>query len=360
MSGSSSKRISGSSSSSPEKKRKRKPKVFLAVHYGAGRHSKNKEAMYRSLSDLACRKGLKILNNNGRADEAVVEAMVVLENSKKLNAGKGSYLTMNETVEVDAGFMSGNGKFGGIGAAPGIPNPCLAAKALANLEMDVLVSPNLLVGPGAKSWTASMGLKTCGDEVLICKRAKSAYNKFLEDKSAMSAHTESDTIGCIALDADGHVAASGSTGGGLYKFPGRVGPIAQYGCGIYAEDCSENSTTATAVATTGTGEYLTELRFAHTCDKLIREDDTTSSVTALKKAMDLAATGRKPRISSLHAPIVGMIGLTWTDGRGEFVVAHNSDNLVYAYTGSMFRDKVIMRYSEKSENKNYTLTAFNI
>ena len=85
--------------------------------------------------------GLSLLNNGGSADDAVVHAMVLLENSKKLNAGGGSHLTMSATVEVDAGFMSGGGRFGGMGAVPGVRNPCLAAKKLASLESDFLVPP---------------------------------------------------------------------------------------------------------------------------------------------------------------------------------------------------------------------------
>lgn len=79
---------------------------------------------------------MKVLLSGGSADEAVAVATIFLENSKLVNAGQGSSLTIDQTVECDAGFMNGSGYFGGVAAVPGVPNPILIAKKIADLHRE--------------------------------------------------------------------------------------------------------------------------------------------------------------------------------------------------------------------------------
>ena len=131
---------------------------------------------------------------------------------------------------------------------------------------------------------------------------------------------------------------------------------------------------ATAIASTGTGEFLTAIRFAAACDENIRSDEANNSISAISRVMEnkilsmflsskqkrrnesvtisnkawMICVGRSSVNQWMKAPVAGMIGLTWFGNRGEFIICHNSENMVYAYTGTSLKNRVKVSLSLQS------------
>jgi beta-aspartyl-peptidase (threonine type) len=189
----------------------------IVVHAGAG-------DWLTGVNDAvaACRRaakaGMDVLGENGQATDGVVAAVRVLEDDPACNAGTGAVLTSSQTLELDACVMDGSsGASGAVGALPPFKHPIDIARHVMNHGQF-----HLLVGSGAAEFAISHGFNPAGQEDMIVRR------------NHPDAHA-GNTVGAIALDSAGHLAAGTSTGGVSGKPPGRLGDTPIVGAGTYAD-----------------------------------------------------------------------------------------------------------------------------
>jgi len=235
-----------------------KMKYGLVIHGGAGSIirgtiSQEQELEYRNKLKEALHTGYQVLREGGASIDAVQKAVMVLEDSPLFNAGKGAVLNNEGKVELDASIM--DGKTLSAGAAAGlhhIKNPI----SLARLIMDK--SPHVfMTGNGAEQFAKQQGLEFVGEEYFITqerldqlKRIQEREKNDSSGRSELIRQSKWGTVGAVALDQHGNLAAATSTGGMTNKKYGRVGDSPVIGAGIYA-----NNRTC-AVSCTGHGEYF--------------------------------------------------------------------------------------------------------
>ncbi len=214
----------------------------LIVHGGAGAldASDADGAAHVAGCLAAARAGHAVLRAGGTAVDAAVAAVTVLEDNPLFNAGTGSALTEEGAVECDASIMSGQGAAGAVGAVRDIRNPVRLARLVMERTVHVL-----LVGAGAEAFAAKQGVRRAEADALITDHMRAKWQAARAKASGATGH---GTVGCVARDGQGHVAAATSTGGVLLKLAGRVGDSAIIGAGTYADD------RAGAASCTGLGE----------------------------------------------------------------------------------------------------------
>ena len=239
-------------------------KIAIAIHGGAGTLVKGmmtpeKETAYRQALQKALDAGYKILENGASSMDAVEKAVQELENSHLFNAGKGSVFTATETHEMDASIMEGkNLKAGAVSLITGIANPVSLARDVMEKTEHVF-----LAGNGAMEFAKEVGYEIENSDYFY---DEFRHNQWLEIKGTdsfqldhskntstpLSTRKDSKfgTVGAVALDENGNIAAATSTGGMTNKKYGRVGDSPMIGAGNYA-----NNETC-AVSCTGSGEYF--------------------------------------------------------------------------------------------------------
>jgi beta-aspartyl-peptidase (threonine type) len=263
----------------------------LMVHGGAKDIPPDRAAANRAGCLAAVRAGQSVLEAGGSAVKAVVAAIQVLEDDSTFNAGTGSVRNGDGGVECDAALMDGRTlELGAVAALRGVRNPILAARAMLR---DV---PVLLVGEGARRYAVEKGLELCDDE----------------DLAAATAAEACDTVGCVALDRSGAMAAGTSTGGLEGVRPGRVGDSPIPGCGLAAEDG------VGAVSLSGDGESILRLTLA----ARIMHGVPTHGVAAGARAI-----GLMPRVG-------GEGGCILLTPQGGPAMAHNSQAFAVAYASA--------------------------
>lgn len=246
-------------------------KPVIAIHGGAGTILKQhmtaeKEKAYQEKLNEALMAGHSILENGGTSLDAVEAAIKIMEDSPLFNAGKGSVFTNAETIEMDASIMDGsNLKAGAIAGVTTIKNPIVAARAVMEKSEHVF-----LIGNGAEQFASKEGIETVNPEyfkdenrlqqlrkikeqeksVLDHDGEKGEINSEIEFNPEIDRDKKYGTVGAVALDKYGNLAAATSTGGMTNKRYGRVGDAPIIGAGTYA-----NNTTC-AVSCTGHGEYF--------------------------------------------------------------------------------------------------------
>jgi isoaspartyl peptidase/L-asparaginase-like protein (Ntn-hydrolase superfamily) len=246
----------------------RRPAV-LAIHGGAGPAPDDVEGdgagdhgsrWTRQAAGLAAalRAGLAVLAGGGAAVEAVLAAVTVLEDDEEWNAGRGSALTAAGTVEMDAAVADGRaGRLGGVAAVTGVRHPVLAARAVMDDGRHVL-----LAGPGAEALAREAGLAFEPQEWFITDRRRRALAR--RPGADRIPTVGGSTVGAVARDDGGHLAAATSTGGRTGQLPGRVGDSPVPGAGTWADDST------CAVSATGVGEAFLRAAFAHEIDARLR------------------------------------------------------------------------------------------
>jgi len=262
----------------------------IAVHGGAGSTEDLKEGLQK-----ACERGFSILKNNGDALRAVVEAVKVLEDDGRFNAGAGSVLRIDgKTIEMDASLMSSDGRLAIVMAVRDIKNPILLAEAL-------LMTPHLaMAGNGATVLAKSLGIPAHPGP---SEKALELYRKIKrllrENKihelnplwKKIPQELLSDTVGAVALDKYGVFATASSTGGAIPMLVGRVGDTPLIGCGFYAGPIG-------AIAVTGIGEEIIKRFLALRVYRMLEEGKI------LKEAFEEAINLFPEEIP------IGMIGIT--------------------------------------------------
>ena len=237
-----------------------------------------------------------LLRRGGSALDAVVLAASMLEDDPTFNAGTGSTLTATGQVELDASLMDGATLgAGAVACVKDVRNPVLLARAVLEHSGHVL-----LVGEGASGFARESGIQAWPNERLVTVHQRARFDAA---RGAAPATVGGGTIGAVARDASGHVAAATSTGGTFLKRPGRVGDSPLIGAGTYADD------RLAAVSSTGDGE------------RIIR-------VTLARLVADLVGTGR----SAAEAAAEGIRVLgDRVDGRGGVIVVGPSGEPGFAF-----------------------------
>lgn len=294
----------------------------IIVHGGAGLVTPERAEGVQQGCKEAALAGWNILQAGGSALDAVEAAVRSLEDNPMFNAGTGACLTSEGNIELDAGIMEGHTlQVGAVACVELIKNPI-------SLARKVLESPHvLLVGKGVQAFAQEQGIPQCTFEDLLTERQ---YQIWAEKNAQATGSSEDEprhhrrevaslaareerhgTVGAVAIDMTGKLAAATSTGGITNKHPGRVGDSPLVGCGFYADDHA-------AVSCTGDGEDFIRLLIA-------------------KRAADFVARGETAReaaettIALLGAKATGTGGLIIIDRRGNLGFAWNSQNMKHAY-----------------------------
>ncbi len=221
-----------------------RPEFVLVIHGGAGtlsrdRISAEQEREYHAALDQALSAGEKILKNGGTSLQAVAAAIVLMEESPLFNAGKGAVFTNRKTVELDASVMDGRTlDAGAIAGVKDIRNPILGAIAVMENSPHVM-----LAGSGASEFAREQGLEIVDNSWFHTRHRLDAVTRQIEQE-------KNGTVGAVALDKEGNLAAGTSTGGMSNKKFGRIGDSPVIGAGTYANNMT------CAVSATGHGEFF--------------------------------------------------------------------------------------------------------
>ncbi len=256
--------------------------------------------------------GWSILERGGTALDAVEAAIVVMEDDETFDAGRGSFLTRDGRVQLDALIMDGATlRAGGVGCVEHIANPVRAAR------MVLSESPHVyFVAEGAERFAAEHGIALCNNRDLVIPREVERLREYQAQgeqhgNDLFAPAVSHDTVGAVALDRDGNIAAATSTGGTLNKAPGRLGDSSLIGCGCYADNATA------AVSTTGWGEPIMKLVLAKWAADHVAGAGTPEQVASA--AMDY-----------LQARLNGHGGIIVLDAQGRFGIAHNTPRMAWA------------------------------
>ncbi len=250
--------------------------------------------------------GHRILAAGGSALDAVEAAVVCLEDDPTFNAGFGSALNLRGEVEADASVMRGqDGGAGAVACLKDVKNPIRLARLVMEKTPHVL-----LVSEGARDFAVEQGIVLLPPGALVAANAKTKWERALATRKAKG----HGTVGAVARDDAGHVAAATSTGGMVLKRPGRVGDSPLIGCGTYADDLLG------ACSCTGLGEAAIK-------------------ATLARHAVDLCAGGREPNDVAAQAikqftRFGGDGGVILVDARGRLGFAFNSARMARAWVSA--------------------------
>lgn len=262
-------------------------KWMLAIHGGAGSMSRTnlsaaEDVAARAGLDAALDAGSDILKSGGSALDAVEAAVKVLEDDPHFNAGRGSVFTYEGHNELDAAIMDGRTRdAGAVARTTRTRNPVSLARAVMTDSPHVLLS-----GEGADSFSLEQQLEQVEPDWFATPER---LRQLEELKNRKSGHFDVDmkygTVGAVATDVNGHVAAATSTGGLTGKRWGRVGDTPLIGAGTYADD------RACAVSATGAGEYFIRIGIAHEIAARVRLSGETLQQAAKAVFAELANMG---------------------------------------------------------------------
>jgi beta-aspartyl-peptidase (threonine type) len=272
----------------------------LVVHGGAGGTADAQTDAARHAGCVrACDAGWRVLQAGGTAAEAVVVAVAALEDDPLFNAGVGSSLTVSGRVEMDASIMDGATlAAGAVAVVSRARHPIRVAHALMEDGRHVMMA-----GAGADAFAVERGLETADLEAFLTERQRGLW-----ESRRLGAP---GTVGAVALDRGGHVAAATSTGGMMFKRDGRIGDSAVIGAGTYADD------TAGAASCTGSGETIMRFGLAKMATELLRDGRDPQCVAAHV-------------VKALTQRLGGDAGIILVDRFGRVGAAHNTVHMAAA------------------------------
>ncbi len=290
--------------------------IAIVVHGGAGGAIADPERAERMRAGAAAAvaAGHAVLAGGGAALDAVEAAIVVLEDNPEFNAGRGAALTEYGRVELDASVMDGtNRAAGAVAAVRGVRNPVRAARAVLEDGRHVL-----LVGPPAIEFAATAGLAFENETWFVTERERLALVALKEGNTTGAR----GTVGAVARDAAGRLAAATSTGGVSGQRLGRVGDSPLIGAGTWADDAT------VAVSCTGHGESIIRSALAHEVDALLRHRGCGLEEACAQAIKDLGRWGGDGGLIavSAHGEVAAMFNsgaMTrgWRVGDGPVVTA---------------------------------------
>jgi len=253
--------------------------------------------------ERAAREALGVLDSGGSALDAVERAVKVMEDDPNFNAGIGSALNEEGFVELDAIIVDGSSlNFGSVAAVRRIKNPISLARAIMERTHN-----NMYVAEGAEKIAIELGFQLIDPRELITKRRLETWRRKKSGNNVFS------TVGAVALDSDGNIAAATSTGGIPFKKPGRVGDSPLIGCGAFADR------EIGGASATGQGEAIMRVLLS-------------------KLAVDILSMGASPAdaakraLSIMRGKIRGKGGLILVDKHGRVGYAHTSRRMAVAYS----------------------------
>ena len=273
--------------------------------------------------------GWRVLERGGAALDAVEEAVVIMEDDETFDAGRGSFLNRDGRVQLDALIMDGGTlRAGGVGCVERVRNPVRAARKILSESPHVY-----FVAEGAERFAAEHGVELCRNEDLVIAREMERLREYqakIPTSRAQNAREmghpgdsghdgndlfapaiSHDTVGAVALDGNGNIAAATSTGGTLNKAPGRLGDSSLIGCGCYADNLSA------AVSTTGWGEPIMKLVLAKwTADRVA--------------AGNLPEWAAQEAMNYLKQRLNGDGGIIVLNTQGQVGIAHNTPRMAWA------------------------------
>lgn len=241
-------------------------KYGIVIHGGAGNilpthFTKEQETLYHQKMQEALKTGYDILEKGGSAVDAVVAAIKILEDSPLFNAGKGSVYNSKGQIEMDASIMEGKElKAGAVAGIQRIKNPIESAKLVMEQTPHVLI-----IGKGAENLWLAKGNELVDTSYFYDEKRWKQWKENQKKKKQI----KHGTVGAVALDKNGNLAAGTSTGGMMDKMPGRVGDSPIIGAGTYA-----NNQTC-AISCTGHGEYFIRYAVAHTVHAKMKYQNKT-------------------------------------------------------------------------------------
>ena len=302
----------------------------LVIHGGAGviersRMTPEKDAAIRAALNRALDTGSQVLSAGGSALDAVEATVKVLEDDPNFNAGKGAVFTHDGTNELDASIMDGrNRAAGAIAGVKATKNPISLARAVMEDSPHVF-----LAGEGADQFSREQGLQQVAPDYFATPdRRKQLEEMKAKQLSALDVEYKYGTVGAVALDVNGHVAAATSTGGMTGKRWDRIGDSPVIGAGTYADD------RACAVSATGHGEFFIRVGVAHEICARVRLSGLTGQAAADAVMQEVKALGGDG----------GVIAVT---PKGEMVFSFNTPGMYRGMVSSEGRR--VGLYSEEDE-----------
>jgi L-asparaginase / beta-aspartyl-peptidase len=288
--------------------------ITLVIHGGAGTITRanltqEKEKAYLAKLQEALDSGFAVLEGGGKSVDAVIAAIKILENSPLFNAGKGAVFTHDGRNELDASIMDGSTLMAGaVAGVTTIKNPIIAAHAVMTRSEHVM-----LVGQGAEMFAEEQGLEIVSPSYFFDSTRYKQLLKLKENVSDIGVEKKFGTVGCVALDSHGNLAAGTSTGGMTNKKYGRVGDSPIIGAGTYANNLT------CAVSATGWGEYFIRLNVAHDVHALMGYANLS-----IREAGDSVVLKKLPRLG-------GDGGIIALDRQGNFTMPFCSEGMYRGY-----------------------------
>ena len=302
-------------------------KFRLVIHGGAGAIKKEnmtpeKEAAYRAALETALRAGYDVLVKGGAALDAVIASIKVMEDSPLFNAGKGAVFNHEGKNELDASLMDGRTlAAGAVAEITTLKNPIVGAHLVMTKSKNVM-----LAGKGADDFAAAQGAETVSpdyyrteqrwEELQKAKEKEEKEEKHDNKHSSLQLEEKFGTVGAVALDQQGNLAAGASTGGLTNKRFGRIGDSPIIGAGTYADN------EGCAVSATGQGEMFIRAVAAHEVSALVKYK---------KFSVEQAAQAVLDKVRALG----GSGGLIVLDRDGHFIMPFNTDGM---YRGTIGPD----------------------
>ncbi|MBI5032406.1 MAG: isoaspartyl peptidase/L-asparaginase [Chloroflexi bacterium] len=284
--------------------------IALIVHGGAGDIADNDVAPYREGVRVAAKIGWNILAQGGSALDAVQAAIISMEEDPAFDAGYGSYLNRDGQVEMDASFMDGRTlDAGAVAGVQRIKNPIVLARRVLESEH------TFLIAHGAERFATEKGMALVDEKEMRAPNAIAKWNECVKNPppAPLAKHAPvKGTVGCVAIDQSGNIAAGTSTGGMNFKRVGRVGDSPLIGAGTYADNLLGGA------SATGWGEAITR-------------------VVLSKYAVDALANNRHPNeaardaVQMLASRVGGTAGVILVDRSGRIGWAFNTPRMAYAY-----------------------------
>ncbi|MBK7201744.1 isoaspartyl peptidase/L-asparaginase [Candidatus Amarolinea dominans] len=296
----------------------------IIVHGGAGNIREAQRAPHAAGIRQAVTAGYALLARGESALDAAQAAVMILEDLPAFNAGRGSCLTSAGTIEMDAGLMDGRDlRVGAVASITHVANPIAVARLVMERSEHILFAAE-----GAQAFAQAQGVAAVSTEALLTPARTQEFAHVQQANFAATLAAEqrgavADTVGAVALDIHGNLAAACSTGGMSWKKPGRVGDSPLPGCGYYADS------QAGGCVTTGWGETIARVVLAR------------RAVEALERGLDPQAAAQAA-LAFLAARTGGWAGLIVLDRHGRVGAAFNSVRMTHAWWDSDMAEPTVV------------------